>query len=163
MMRLSKISMIFDSNIFIYSALDHPKFGEKSTKLISKVESREIEGYIPTIVLNETLHRLMIAETIKERKAKNVRDALFILKNDRETIPRLEVCWSEINKILDMDFIILKEKPNTFLNSIEISKRYSLLARDAYIASFAEDYSIENIATFDKDFERVDFLKVWKS
>ncbi|MCK4636352.1 MAG: PIN domain-containing protein [Methanomicrobia archaeon] len=160
---MSKISMIFDSNIFIYSALDHPKFGEKSTKLISKVESREIEGYIPTIVLNETLHRLMIAETIREGKAKNVKDALFILKNDREIIPKLKICWSEINKIFEMNFIILKEKTNTFLNSIEISKRYSLLARDAYIASFAKDYGIKNIATFDKDFERVDFLKVWKS
>lgn len=162
-MRLSKISMIFDSNIFIYSALDHLKFGEKSTKLISKVESREIEGYIPTIVLNETLHRLMIAESIRERKAKNVKDALFILKNDREIIPKLKICWSEINKIFEMNFIILKEKTNTFLNSIEISKRYSLLARYAYITSFAKDYGIENIATFDRDFERVDFLKVWKS
>ncbi|MCK4247077.1 MAG: PIN domain-containing protein, partial [Methanomicrobia archaeon] len=80
-----------------------------------------------------------------------------------EIIPKLKICWSEINKIFEMNFIILKEKTNTFLNSIEISKRYSLLARDAYIASFAKDYSIENIATFDKDFERVDFLKVWKS
>ncbi|NOR77012.1 MAG: PIN domain-containing protein [Methanophagales archaeon] len=43
-----------------------------------------------------------------------------------------------------------------------ISREYSLLSSDAYIASFARVYGITNIATNDGDFERVEWLKVWK-
>ncbi|MEA1994285.1 MAG: type II toxin-antitoxin system VapC family toxin [Euryarchaeota archaeon] len=159
---MSKSSVLLDSNVLIYSALDHPEFGKRSTRLLINVELKKIEGYIPTIVLNETLHRLMIAEVIKNKKVKNVGEALSLLRNVRKTIPELDICWTEINKLFEMNFIILKEKRNTFLNSLKISKKYSLLARDACIASFAQDYGIKNIATFDKDFERVEFLKIWR-
>lgn len=37
--------IIFDTNIFIYSALDHPKYGNTCTQLIHEVESGKIEGY----------------------------------------------------------------------------------------------------------------------
>ncbi|MFQ6072929.1 MAG: type II toxin-antitoxin system VapC family toxin [Methanosarcinales archaeon] len=62
----------------------------------------------------------------------------------------------------DMNFIILTEKSDTFKNSIALSKKYSLMAKDAYIASFAKSYNICNIATNDSDFTRVDFLTVWR-
>jgi len=63
--------ILFDTNIFIYSALDHPKYGNPCTQLIHEVESGKIEGYVPTIVLNELLHRLMIAEVIEKGLAVN--------------------------------------------------------------------------------------------
>ena len=94
--------ILFDTNVFIYSALDHPKYGNPCTHLIHKVESGKIEGYIPTIVLNELLHRLMIAEVIQRGFAVNTLDALRILKSDKNTIQSLEICWNEIDKIFEM-------------------------------------------------------------
>jgi len=154
--------LLFDTNIFIYSALDHPKYGNPCTQLINEVESGKIEGYIPTIVLNELLHRLMIAEVIERGLALNTGDAIRILKKDKNTIQSLDICWNEIDRLFDMGFIILKEKINTLAESLIISHRYSLLATDAYIVSFAKSYNIENIITNDSDFERVEWLKVWK-
>ncbi len=61
-----------------------------------------------------------------------------------------------------MRFTIPEENPDTFKESIFISRRYSLLAKDAYIASFARSYGITNIATNDRDFERTPWLNVWK-
>ncbi|MCX9083252.1 MAG: PIN domain-containing protein, partial [Candidatus Methanoperedens sp.] len=151
-----------DTNIFIYSALDHPKYGNPCTQLIHEVESGKTEGYIPTIVLNELLHRLMIAEVIERGLALNTGDAIRILKKDKNTIQSLAICWNEIDRLFDMGFIILKEKINTLAESLIISHRYSLLATDAYIVSFAKSYNIENIITNDIDFERVEWLKVWK-
>jgi predicted nucleic acid-binding protein len=94
--------IIFDTNIFIYSALDHPKYGNPCTQLIHEVESGKIKGYV------------------------------------------------------------LNEKINTLAESLIISQRYSLLATDAYIVSFAKSYNISNIMTNDSDFENVEWLKVWK-
>ena len=154
--------ILFDTNVFIYSALDHPKYGNPCTQLIHGVESGKIEGYIPTIVLNELLHRLMIAEVIERGLALNTGDAIRILKKDKNTFQSLDICWNEIDRLFDMGFIILKEKNNTLAESLIISHRYSLLATDAYIVSFAKSYNIKNIITNDSDFEKVEWLKVWK-
>lgn len=154
--------VLFDTNIFIYSALDHPRYGDSCTYLIYEVESGEIRGYIPTVVLNELLHRLMIAEVIKSGFARNTKDAIKVLKHDISIIPSLDICWEELDRIFEMRFIILEENPDTFKESILISRRYSLLAKDAYIASFARSYGITNIATNDRDFERAPWLNVWK-
>ena len=168
MINLVKISSIpsgekvlFDTNIFIYSALDHQKYGDSCTDLIYRVESGEIEGYSPTVVLNELLHRLMVVEVIEESSARNTKDAIKILRYDRSTIPNLKTCWRELDRIYSMRFIVLEEKIDTFKESLSIAKKYSLLAKDAYIASFARSYGITNIATNDRDFKRVEWLKVW--
>ena len=169
MMNLVKISAIpsgekvlFDTNIFIYSALDHQKYGGSCTDLIYRVESGEIEGYIPTVVLNELLHRLMVVEVIEESSARNTKEAIQILKYDQSVIPNLKTCWRELDRIYDMRFIVLEEKIDTFKESLPIARKYSLLAKDAYIASFAKSYGIKTIATNDRDFERVKWLNVRK-
>ena len=89
----SNAKVLFDTNIFVYSALDHPKYGESCTQAFQRVESMEIKGYVPTIVLNELLHRLMIAEVIKKELARNTREVLKLLKHDISIIPSLNICW----------------------------------------------------------------------
>ena len=42
----------------------------------------------------------------------------------------------------------------------EILKKYDLLPNDALIAATCRHYGIKKIATFDEDFERVDFLEI---
>ncbi|HII94466.1 MAG TPA: PIN domain-containing protein [Candidatus Methanofastidiosum sp.] len=46
--------------------------------------------------------------------------------------------------------------------SLVLSKEYGLLPNDAIHAATCKSYGIDNIATNDSDFDRVDFLKVWK-
>lgn len=48
-----------------------------------------------------------------------------------------------------------------FKRSYEISREYGLFPNDALIAATCEAYEIKRIATYDKDFERVDFLKIF--
>ena len=91
----------------------------------------------------------------------NQRDLYDAYANDGSIIPSLNICWEELNRIFEIHFTILKEKPNTFAESIPISRKYSLLAKDAYITSFAKSYGITNIATNDRDFEQVEWLNVW--
>jgi predicted nucleic acid-binding protein len=158
----SNAKVLFDTNIFVYSALDHPEYGESCTQAFQRVESKEIKGYVPTIVLNELLHRLMIAEVIKKELARNTREVLELLKHDKSIIPSLNICWEELDKVFASEFIVLEDMSNIFREAISISREYSLLSSDAYIASFAKRSGITNIATNDSDFERVKWIKVWK-
>ena len=61
-----------------------------------------------------------------------------------------------------MNFYKLSSIPSNEKVLFEISREYSLLSSDAYIASFAKRYGITNIATNDSDFEQVNGIKVWK-
>ena len=38
----SNEKVLFDTNIFVYSALDHPEYGESCTQAFQRVESKEI-------------------------------------------------------------------------------------------------------------------------
>jgi predicted nucleic acid-binding protein len=158
----SNAKVLFDTNIFVYSALDHPKYGDSCTQAFQRVETMEIKGYVPTIVLNELLHRLMIAEVIKKELARNTREVLKLLKHDPSIIPSLNICWEELDKIFASEFTVLEDMSYIFREAIPISREFSLLSSDAYIASFAKRYRITNIATNDPDFKRVRWIKVWK-
>lgn len=45
---------------------------------------------------------------------------------------------------------------------IDIMKKYNFLPNDAIIAATCTHNGIKKIATFDRDFERVEFVKVIK-
>ena len=49
-----------------------------------------------------------------------------------------------------------------FPDFIEISKKYWLMATDAFHVATMKRHGITNIATNDPDFERVGWTKVWK-
>ena len=104
----------------------------------------------------------MVVEVIGRSSARNTKDAIRLLRSDRSMIPNLKTCWRELDRIYGMQFIVLEEKIDTFKESLSIAKKYSLLAKDAYIASFARSYGITHIATNDGDFERIEWLNVWK-
>ncbi|HDN81989.1 MAG TPA: PIN domain-containing protein, partial [Methanomicrobia archaeon] len=57
---------------------------------------------------------------------------------------------------------ILSVDSKIALDSIDIAEKYNLLTADAIHVTTCRFYNIKNIATKDKDFGRVDFLKVWK-
>ena len=158
----SQEKVLFDTNTFIYSALDHPVYGESCTQAFHRVESGVLEGYVPPIVLTELLHRLMIAEVIKKDCARNTKEVLKLLKEDKSIIPSLTICWDALDRVFAAGFVVLEDRSGIFKDILVVSRRYSLLSNDACIASFARAYGISNIATNDPDFECVAWLTVWK-
>ena len=104
----------------------------------------------------------MIAEVIKKERAGNTREVLALLKEDKSIIPSLTICWDELDLVYAAGFRVLEDRSGSFKDALLASRKYSLLSNDAYIASFARIYGIPNIATNDPDFERVDWLTVWK-
>ena len=155
-------SLLFDTNIFVYWALDHPRFGEACEKLVERVNDSEIEGYIPSVVLNKLLHRLMIAEIIGNHWAAQPLDAVKLMKHDPDTIQQLKKPWEVYRCLTSMNFTIIEEFAGITHSTFELSKKYSLLAKDAAILAYAKKFKISSIATNDTDFTRVPWLICWK-
>ncbi|MDO9325804.1 MAG: PIN domain-containing protein [Methanoregula sp.] len=155
-------SLLFDTNVFIYWALDHPRYGESCEKLVEKVNDKDIEGFIPSVVLNELLHRLMIAEIISNHWAAHPLDAVKLLKNDPDTIQQLKIPWEVYGYLTTMNFMILEEFDGITQTTFDLSKTYSLLAKDAAILAYAKKFNISSIATNDNDFKRVPWICCWK-
>jgi len=154
--------ILIDTNIIIYAALAHDVFGDPSRRLLKRIEMGEIYGFIPTIVMNEVLHRFMIAELIENGIGRNPRDVINKVKKEPGILHSLSKTWIDTAYLYQINCSIISEKEHTFTRSLNIAKEYNLLAKDAYIAAFAYTYNISHIASNDKDFSRVPWLSVWK-
>ncbi len=160
---LPKNSSVFiDSNIFLFAILAHPRFQDSCEEFLTSIEKKEHKAFTSALVLNEVIHKLMIAETVKKYALKTEHDAYLLLKQRPEVIKDLTVTWEDFMHLKSYPMTILMTESAGLDSAIEISKSYGLLISDSVHAAVCREHKIDNIATNDRDFERVDFLKVWK-
>lgn len=153
---------IFDSNILVYWVSDHPHFGDNCEEAIRRVEDGEILGVIPAVVLNELLHRLMIAEAIEKGLASSPQEAVSQLKSDPDIISHLSVAWEVYQNLTKMPFELVDNAKSLTDLTYYFSKELKLMAKDAAITAFAHSLHIEHIITNDRDFDRVPWMTRWK-
>ena len=151
--------VFIDANIYLYSAFQHPILGNKCKDFLVRVEKGEITGHTSDFVLNEVFHKLMIAEVVKKFE-KTAKQAISLIKKKPDVIAELETIWVEMDIIKSFNISILD--CSLFPDFVEISKKYWLMATDAFHVATMKRYGIRNIAANDPDFERVDWINVWK-
>ena len=67
-----------------------------------------------------------------------------------------------IENIVDFNIQIQSVTPKDIFDSKKYRQKYGLLTIDSVLLSIMRNLGIRDIATNDMDFERVDFLTVWK-
>ncbi len=156
---MSDAKVFIDANIFLYSAFKHPVFGNKCKDFLVRIEKGEINGNTSDYVLNEVFHKLMIAEVVK-KFTKTAKQAIILIKKKPDVIGELETIWVEMDSIKNFNISILNS--SLFPDFAEISKKYWLMATDAFHVATMKRYGITNIVTNDPDFERVEWISTWK-
>ena len=154
--------VIIDTNIILYTALNHPAFQQSCTAFLIRVEREEIQGFIPSVVIQEITHHFIISELMEKGYGKSVTDCIAHYKRDPLIMNELSKTWTEICRLFKINCTILYDNPEIVKNSIAISRNFQLFTKDAYIASSAQFYKISHIASNDKDFSRVPCLSVWR-
>lgn len=165
-MKLSSLpknsSVFIDTSIFLFAILAHPRFRDPCEKFLNSIENKEYSTFTSTLVLNEVIHKLMIAEVVKKYTLRTEHDAYLLLKQEPEVVKGLVIAWEDLANLKEYPITILGTGNSWLDSAIEISKGYGLLISDAVHGAVCREHKIQNIATNDSDFERVDFLRVWK-
>ncbi|MCQ6254552.1 type II toxin-antitoxin system VapC family toxin [Methanocaldococcus sp.] len=149
------------SNIFIDSSVMVGLFvGDvKAHKLLSKLINEDYILCINPIVFSETMFKVTFHIALEDGikgvydLKKNLNKYSWVYDEVKENIDKM------INrgylKILDTNWDVLKL-------SSEIGRKYNLLTNDAIIVATCKYYDIDKLATFDSDFDKVDFIKIIK-
>lgn len=152
---------IFNTNILVDWVTDHPRFGTPCTESVKRVEKGEIQGVIPAIILNELLHRIMIAETVGKGYARTSQDAVRVLKDDPAIIKEMTIAGTVYDILPTIGFEIIEDERGISSLMYHFSKELCLMAKDAAIVAYAHTYDISHIVTNDRDFQRVRWLSCW--
>jgi predicted nucleic acid-binding protein len=162
-MRLTTIqsgSKVFiDSNIFTYHLSGHSVFGEICREFLKNVERGDYECYVNDVVLSEVLLNFIKSELFRRRGIKPQR-AVQEIKRDPSLIALVN--FDVVTKLFDNLRVKTHPLSCECTELVKIIREHELLPHDALHIVTMQRYEIKNIATNDPDFERVDWLTVWK-
>lgn len=147
-----------DSNIFTYFLLKREEYYNSTKNFLKRIDEREIIGLINPVVISETYFNY-IRIKISEKYRINLKDVVKMIKEDPQIL--CEISIDVVDDTFRLDNLNILEY-NSEISIKDFIADYLFLPNDAIHAATCKYYGIKNIATNDSDFERVDFLKVWK-
>lgn len=168
-MRLSEYRgsehFFIDANIFIDYSLPNPKYGEAAADFLEKIELLEIKAVTTPLVLDEVSYIILMYKgslILKTQDRQIIRD---FIKRDRNISNLCYAVVEEFNEFLDglKGLQIIPVNHDDYKQASILGKKFCLLPSDALHASVMRRNNIENIATRDGDFERVEGIKVWRT
>ena len=81
--------IIIDTNIFLYTILDHPAYQKECTEFLTRIEKGLVIGYIPSIVVHGLSHHIIMSELIERGYGKRVSDCISLFKRDSSIIDEI--------------------------------------------------------------------------
>jgi len=158
----SGATVFIDANIFLYKILEHWKYEQPCTKFLKDIYYGKYSGVTSIFVCNEVFHRVMFAELFKEHNI-DAKYAIKYLKNNPEVIKELGAARDAIENIAQIENLKIVGVERDALDlALDFSEKYGLLATDSIHAATMKMEGLSILATNDRDFERVDWLQLWR-
>jgi len=151
--------VFIDTNIFLYAVFEHSAYGKSCRDFLKRVEKDELLGFISDLALNEVFHKLMISE-IAETEGVEANNAAKLIKRDPEIIGDLRRIWEEMELLSGFGITLLNTA--TYPQFVRLSREYLLSAADAAHLAAMQSNGIMSMASNDRDFKRVPWLKLWR-
>ena len=142
--------------------MKRPKLFPPCHEFFMGIESGAYNGFTSTLVLNEVLHKLMLAEATHTYGLHSEHDAANVLKQNPEKIMGLSQVWKTYSDIKDYPIIICSCDESVLDMAVNLSNKYGLLISDATHLAVIKSEGISNIATNDSDFQRLNEIDVYK-
>ncbi len=153
--------VFIDSNIFIYEFSSHEEFGPPCLEFLRRVEETDVLGVTSVNVLDEVLYKSMLIE-ISNIEDISISEASVELRDSPEKINKLERSISNVKELFGLPILVLDTKKRNFREGLTNVRKYRLRPHDATILQTIKSHGIESIATKDSDFERVEWLDVYR-
>jgi predicted nucleic acid-binding protein len=156
---LKENAFIFiDTNIFLYLS---DGISSECRDFIKQIHSGYYRGVTSIAVLQELTHKLMLDELHKKYGGNTSKSKTKKLIKDPLTIKGLSVYKDIINDVIDLGIPALSPSNKDFKTALKLQTEYGLMSTDAINLALIKEFEIENIATNDKDFEKIPWLNVF--
>jgi predicted nucleic acid-binding protein len=153
--------VFIDANIFLFLALNDPRFAASCVAFLQRVTKGEVQGFTSLLVLNEVLHKLMVTEIARKRNWTQPQASQY-LNNKPQAAKQLIHTWRAIDLIKSIpNLTVLDVSASLFWKGIAHSKSIGLLAMDGAHIAVMEAHGLTHLASNDSDFRRVPWLKVY--
>ena len=154
-----KQSVFLDTNFLIATQVEKHEFFQKTKELRRTFIEKEYTLYTSPLVLDEFWYVL-----IGLWKASLAKGASSVYQSvDSKTLYRLlKKATQNILNFKNLILLDLDLNKTEILKTVEIMNKYKLRPRDSIIVEIMKKSKIKQIASFDKDFEKVKGLTVIK-
>mgnify|MGYP002066975394 FL=1 len=105
---------------------------------------------------------MMIVEAASILPEIKVKDIVRYLKDHPDIVKKLATHENIPTTIALFNLDVLSPNLETLERSQQMKRRYGFLSNDALTLQIMGDLKINNLASNDSDFERVDFIKLYK-
>jgi len=140
---------------------DHPRFGQWCNTLLDRIHSRDLTGYISTVVLNEFIHKLIIGE-VAQKTGLKTGQVIQYLKRKPEALEELEA-YAIVDEVdTGYDLVILEVTADIFRMACRLMKAHRLMSNDALHFAVMQKSNLQNLVTNDSDFDGIEGVRVWK-
>ena len=151
---LSGAAIFLDANSFIYHFTNDSAYGPACTRLVKRVELRDLSGFTSAHVLADVAHRLMTLEAINLKGWPQACIAARLRKHHVE-IPKLGVYHQAIARIPLLGIQVLPVTHPQVEAATRLSGPYELLTGDALVVAVMRQQGLTDLASADDDFDRV--------
>lgn len=149
-----------DTNALLYVLTKHPKYAVPCSNFLSEKKNLLFSS---VNVLEELYFKLLTisAEGYLSKDSAKITNYKIIqfIKSNPEFVAQISNKFSSELPILTKDIYFFPITLDTIFDSVNFSANYSLLPSDAIIVSLMKKNSVENLVSYDSDFDNVEWIK----
>jgi predicted nucleic acid-binding protein len=153
----SGTAVFLDANTLIYHFTVEPNYGPACTRLIERIEQRDVIGYISTGVMSDLAHRMMTIEAM-QRFGWPIAGLAARLRRHHSEIANLTVFQQAVEEIPRLGIQVLGVTLDMVLAAAKLSRQCEILSGDALIVAVMQHHGLVNLASNDSDFDRVPWI-----
>jgi predicted nucleic acid-binding protein len=148
------ISVFLDANTLVYHFADDPQYGPPCTRLMKRIERKDVIGLISADALSDTAHRLMTLEAILLFGWPAAGIAHRLRRHCAE-ISKLARFRQAVEEVPLLGIHVLPITLPEVLAAATLSSQHQLLSADALIVAVMQAHGLSAIASNDSDFDKV--------
>jgi predicted nucleic acid-binding protein len=154
--------VFIDANIFVYHVSADSRLNQACADFLRRVEQGLLAGVTSAAVVQETSHRVMMAEALLACPQVKSKDLVRYLKTHPDIVKTLRINQDIAATIASMNIEILPVSAALIERSQQMKTRYGFLSNDALTLQVMNELGVRAIATNDSDFDRVESITVYK-
>jgi predicted nucleic acid-binding protein len=147
-------AVFLDASTLIYHFTNHPQYGAACTRLVERIEQKDLQGIISAHVLADVSHRLMTIEAMN-RFGWPAAGLAARLRKHRTEIPKLVLYQQAVAKVPQLGIQTVPVSEALIVAANVLSQKHELLTGDALIVAVMQQHGLPSLASTDTDFDVV--------